>query len=110
LALQGGPKDPSLNGRMPTELPTEPRQRQRAEQQAEVAHGDVVETRNQQQVHHDAAKPKDDDARADAGLERNHKPRDDNKKSRRDGKPEGLPSRRLTLLTSPPETLGLLFI
>jgi len=32
------------------------------------------------------------------------------KKNRRDGKPEGPPSRRLTLLTSPPKTAGLLFI
>src|SRR5262245_54751980 len=45
----------------PAELPAESGQRQGAERKPEVTQGDVVEVRNEQQVHDDAPEPQGDD-------------------------------------------------
>src|SRR5688500_3980564 len=55
----------------------EPGQRQRAEQQAEVAQGDVVEVSLHQQVHDDAAEPCGDEITAEPGSKGDDEPRDD---------------------------------
>src|SRR4051812_9648910 len=59
------------------ELPTEPRQRQGPERQAEVPQGNIVEARNQQQVQDNAPQPQRDNAGPDSGLESDQNPCDD---------------------------------
>jgi predicted ArsR family transcriptional regulator len=55
----------------------EPRERQCAEQEAEVTPGDIVEARDQQQVPDDPQEPRCDQVAAEPGAHEDHQTRDD---------------------------------